>query len=127
MRLIRRTRGCIVCRDMESGRPLKQERALPGIARLWQGAEGYFDPEISGGEGFGGVTGAAGFPNGDIQRVGTPEPEPYVARLYLRQDFGFRRRQGKKIDPGGNMLGRSRDIDRLSLYVGKFSIYRLLQ
>src|SRR6266478_3344061 len=57
-------------------------------ARLpWAGGEVYFDPEIAGGEGFGGVKGIAGFPNGEIPRVGTPEPEPYVARLFYRQEF----------------------------------------
>src|SRR5579871_534249 len=79
-------------------------------ARLWEGAEGYFDPEISGGEGFGGVAGIAGFTNGEIPRVGTPEPEPYVARLYLRQDFGFGGEK-EKVDAGPNVLAGSRDIN----------------
>jgi high affinity Mn2+ porin len=90
-------------------------------ARLWQGAEGYFDPEVAGGEGFGGVAGIAGFPNGEIPRVGTPEPEPYVARLYLRQDFGFGGDR-EKIDPGPNALAGWRDVDRLSLYLGRFAV-----
>src|SRR5665213_2354443 len=59
-------------------------------ARLpWPGGEFYFDPEVAGGEGFGGVKGIAGFPNGEIPRVGTPEPEPYVARLYYKQVFAL--------------------------------------
>jgi high affinity Mn2+ porin len=90
-------------------------------SRLWQGAEGYFDPEISGGEGFGGVTGIAGFPNGEIPRVGSAAPTAYVARLYLRQDFGFGGDK-EKADPANNMLGGERDVDRLSVYVGRFAI-----
>jgi high affinity Mn2+ porin len=44
-----------------------------------------FDGEVAGGKGFGGVTGVAGFPNGEIPRVARPTPTPYVARLYLKQ------------------------------------------
>ena len=35
----------------------------------WEGGDVYFDPEIAGGEGFSGVQGIAGFPNGEIPRV----------------------------------------------------------
>jgi high affinity Mn2+ porin len=42
------------------------------------------DPELAGGAGFGGVAGIAGFPNGEIPRVGKPTPTPYLARLYLK-------------------------------------------
>src|SRR5215471_1729296 len=44
-----------------------------------------FDGEVAGGKGFSGVTGIAGFPNGEIPRVGKPTPTPYIARLYLKQ------------------------------------------
>jgi high affinity Mn2+ porin len=44
-----------------------------------------FDPELAGGSGFGGVAGIAGFPNGEIPRVGKPTPTPYIARLCLKQ------------------------------------------
>ncbi len=43
------------------------------------------DPEVAGGTGFGGVVGIAGFPNGEIPRVGKPTPTPYLGRLHLRQ------------------------------------------
>src|SRR5262245_53687395 len=46
-----------------------------------------FDPELAGGKGFSGVTGIAGFPNGEIPRVGKPTPTPYIARLYLKQSW----------------------------------------
>ena len=90
-------------------------------ARLWPGAEGYFDPEVTGGEGFGGVAGIAGFPNGEIFRVASSEPEPNVARLYLRQDFGFGG-ETEKTDPAPHALGGQHDVNRLSIYVGKFAI-----
>jgi high affinity Mn2+ porin len=46
-----------------------------------------FDGEVAGGKGFSGVAGLAGFPNGEIPRVGKPTPTPYIARLYLKQKF----------------------------------------
>ncbi len=88
-------------------------------ARLpWPGGEFYFDPEIAGGEGFGGVRGIAGFPNGEIPRVGTPEPEPYVARLFYRQDFGFGGEK-EKVEGQQNQLAGSRDVRRLTVILGK--------
>src|SRR5262249_26234908 len=44
-----------------------------------------FDPELAGGKGFSGVTGIAGFTNGEIPRVAKPTPTPYIARLYITQ------------------------------------------
>ena len=55
-----------------------------------------FAPELAGGMGFSGVTGIAGFPNGEIPRVGKPEPTPYIGRLYLTQRLSrFRWTLGK--------------------------------
>jgi len=58
----------------------------------WKGGEAYFDPEIAGGEGFSGVQGIAGFPNGEIPRVASP-----------------------------NQLAGEQDISRLTVTLGKFS------
>ena len=49
----------------------------------------YFDPEIAGGRGFSGVNGVANAPNGELPRVASATPKPYLARLYVTQDFGF--------------------------------------
>ncbi len=87
--------------------------------RLWNGAAIYFDPEIAGGEGLGGVAGIAGFPNGEIPRVGTPEPEPYVARLYIQQVFGLGGDR-EHVDSDVNQIAGYRDINRFTLTVGKF-------
>lgn len=88
-------------------------------ARLWDGGEVYFNPEISGGQGFGGVTGIAGFPNGEIPRVGTPEPRPYIARLFLRQTFGL---GGEKepVNDDQNQIAGFRDSHRITVTAGKF-------
>ena len=48
-----------------------------------------FDPEIAGGKGFSGVDGIANPPNGEIPRVATATPKPYIARLFIAHDFGF--------------------------------------
>ncbi len=96
-------------------------------ARLpWAGGEAYFSPELSGGEGFSGVTGIAGFPNGEIPRVGTPEPEPYVARLYYRQTIGFGG-DTEKVDDGPSQLAGVRDVSRLTVILGKFSAVDFFQ
>jgi high affinity Mn2+ porin len=46
-----------------------------------------FAPEIAGGKGFGQVTGAAGFPNGEIPRVAGAAPQLYMARAYVRYSW----------------------------------------
>src|SRR5207249_3537472 len=56
-------------------------------ARIWPGGEIVFNPEISGGSGFHGTTGLAGFPNGEATRTGVPQPTPYIARLLFRQTW----------------------------------------
>ena len=48
-----------------------------------------FDPEIAGGRGFSGVNGLANSSNGELPRVASATPKPYVARLYITHDFGF--------------------------------------
>src|SRR6202049_5160548 len=58
----------------------------------WQAARNtqfYFDPEVAGGRGFSGTNGIANFPNGEMPRVTVATPKPYIARLYVTQDFGF--------------------------------------
>ena len=88
-------------------------------ARVWDGGELYLNPEISGGQGLGGATGIAGFPNGEIPRVGSPEPRPYIARLFLRQTFGL---GGEKehVDDDQNQIAGFRDSHRLTFTLGKF-------
>src|SRR5271165_3220140 len=49
----------------------------------------YFDPEIAGGRGFSATNGIANFPNGEMPRVSTATPKPYIARLYITQDFAI--------------------------------------
>ena len=60
-------------------------------------AQFYFDPEIAGGRGFSGVNGIANSPNGELPRVASATPKPYIARAYITYDFGFGDEQ-EKID-----------------------------
>jgi len=88
--------------------------------KLWHGAELYFDPEIACGRGDSDVYGIGGFPNGDITRVGRPEPTPYVARLYASQSIGFGGEQ-ERIEAGPHQLASIKDVSRLTFTVGKFA------
>ena len=64
--------------------------------------------------------GVAGFPNGEITRVGVVAPTPYFARLYYQHTIGFGGEQ-EKVEDGPNLVAGMRDVDRLTITVGKFS------
>src|ERR1017187_3877274 len=51
--------------------------------RLGKDTELYFNPEIAGGRGFSGVNGMANPSNGELPRVASATPKPYLARLYV--------------------------------------------
>lgn len=94
---------------------------LYGGARLWKGAEAYFNPEMSGGSGFSKTLGVAGFPNGETFRVGSAEPKIYIARLFLTQTFGWGSEQDT-IPDDVNQLAGIRRKRYLSFTVGKFGM-----
>jgi high affinity Mn2+ porin len=94
---------------------------LFGAARLWKGAEAYFNPEISGGAGLSRTLGIAGFPNGETFRVGSASPAIYIGRLYLTQNFEW----GKDMDTiqaGPNLLPGLKSKRYFSISVGKFGM-----
>ena len=98
-------------------------------ARLWHGAEFYLNPEIAGGQGLGGTLGVAGYPNGEIFRVGNPAPSLYVARLFLRQIIEL---SGSKVEEKGSardylradqtQLAGFTSTKRLVFTLGKFTL-----
>jgi high affinity Mn2+ porin len=88
--------------------------------RLWQGAELVFNPEVAGGLGLSRTLGLAGFPNGEATRVGSIQPTPYFARVFLRQTIGLDG-DTEKVESGPNQLAGYRDIDRITISVGKFA------
>jgi high affinity Mn2+ porin len=89
--------------------------------RLWQGGEFYFDPELAQGFGLGGTLGVAGFPNGEAQKAGAAFPTIRPQRYYLRQTFGLGGEQ-EDVTDGPNQLAGKRDIDRITLIVGRFAV-----
>jgi len=94
---------------------------LFGAARLWKGAEAYFNPEISGGAGLSKTLGVAGFPNGETFRVGGAEPKIYIARLYLKQTFEWGKEKDT-LEDDLNQLAGIRSKRYFSLTVGKFGM-----
>lgn len=89
--------------------------------RLASGTQFYFDPEIAGGRGFSGTNGIANFPNGEMPRVTAAAPKPYIARLYVTQDFGFGDER-ETISSDANQLGGSRPMTRYSITAGRFTV-----
>jgi high affinity Mn2+ porin len=89
--------------------------------RLFPGLELYLDPEVSAGTGFSHTMGIAGFPNGEIYRVGDPYPSWNIGRCYLQYTLGLGGEQ-ETVDDGQNQLAGKRDVSRLTLVAGKFSL-----
>jgi len=90
-------------------------------ARLWDGGEVYFNPELLQGFGFNNTTGAAGFTNGEAQKSGFPYPHFNASRLFVRHTFGFGGEQ-EELASGQLQLASKVDVSRLTLQVGKFSV-----
>jgi high affinity Mn2+ porin len=86
----------------------------------------YFDPEVAGGRGFSATNGLANFPNGEMPRVATATPKPYIARLYITQDFGIGEDR-EATESGENQLSGSRPAKRYSITVGRFTVTDFFQ
>ena len=80
----------------------------------------YFDPEIAGGRGFSNVNGLANPTNGELPRVASATPKPYLARLYILHDFGFGS-ETEAVESDENQLSGSRPMVRYTIVAGRFS------
>jgi high affinity Mn2+ porin len=89
--------------------------------RLWDGGEFYFNPEIAQGFGLANTLGLGGFANGEAQKAGATFPRIRAQRYFLRQTFGFGGEQ-ETVEDGPNQLAGKRDIDRLTLTIGRIAI-----
>jgi len=89
--------------------------------RLDQNTQLYFNPEIAGGRGFSGVNGLANSSNGELPRVASATPKPYLARLYLIHDFAFGDEK-ESVDSDENQLGGQRPMTRYTVVVGRFTL-----
>ena len=94
---------------------------LFGAARLWKGAEAFFNPEISGGAGLSKTLGIAGFPNGETFRVGGVQNKIYIARLYLKQSFEWGKDKDT-VEDDLNQLGGLKSKRYFSFAIGKFGM-----
>jgi high affinity Mn2+ porin len=90
-------------------------------ARLWEGGEVYYNPELLQGFGLNDTVGAAGFPNGEAQKSNFPYPHYNTSRLFLRQTFGFGGEQEELASGPGQLAGKV-DVSRLTVQAGKFAV-----
>jgi high affinity Mn2+ porin len=105
------------------------ERSFTGTAtiflgvRLWKGAEGYFVPELISERPLSQLRGLGGegIQNFELQKGGTPIPQIYRSRLYLKQTFGLGGHPDKQ-ESSPLQLGTTYDSRRLMFVVGNFSI-----
>ncbi|MDQ1471330.1 MAG: hypothetical protein QOJ99_2810 [Bryobacterales bacterium] len=81
----------------------------------------YFDPEIAGGRGFSGVNGLANSSNGELPRVASATPKPYLARLYLSHDFAFGSEK-ETVESDQNQLPGPRPVKRYTVTAGRFTL-----
>lgn len=89
--------------------------------RPWKGAELWINPEIDQGFGLSNTLGVAGYPSGEAYKVGQQAPYLKLPRLFLRQTIGLGG-DSEKVDGDLNVLGGSRNTDRVVLTVGKFGV-----
>ena len=88
--------------------------------RLNRNTAVYFDPEIAGGRGFSGVDGLANSSNGELPRVASATPKPYLARLYVSHDFGFGSEK-ESFESEANQLAGERPMNRYTITAGRFT------
>jgi high affinity Mn2+ porin len=90
-------------------------------ARLWEGGEVYYNPELLQGFGLNDTVGVAGFPSGEAQKSNFPYPHYNTSRLFVRQTFGFGGEQ-EELASGPTQLASKVDVSRLTLQAGKFAV-----
>jgi hypothetical protein len=89
--------------------------------RLWQGGEFYVNPEMFSAIAVSGLLGLGAPTDGENQKGGSPVPNLYFARAFLRQTWSF---GGTKnfVESGQNQLAEDVDSRRLVLTLGKLSV-----
>jgi high affinity Mn2+ porin len=90
-------------------------------ARLWEGGEVYYNPELLQGFGLNDTVGAGGFPDGEAQKSNFPYPHYSTSRLFVRQTFGFGGEQ-EELASGSTQLADKVDVSRLTLQAGRFGV-----
>jgi high affinity Mn2+ porin len=93
---------------------------LTGGVRLWSGTEIFADALMWQGFGLSRTVGALAFPNAESFKSGTDDPNLMVARLLLRQTFGFGGEQ-EDVKDGPLTLAGKEDVSRLTVTFGRMS------
>jgi high affinity Mn2+ porin len=88
--------------------------------RPWRDGEVFLVPEVTQGLPFSGLTGLAGFNNGELTRASGTNLRPYRQKLYLRQTWNFGGSQ-EKLDADLEQFPGSVDKNRFVLTVGNFA------
>jgi len=83
--------------------------------------EFYVNPEIAGGRGFSHVNGLANSEDGELPRVASATPKPYLARAYLIHDFGFGDER-ELVESDANQLAGTRPVIRYTIAIGRFTV-----
>jgi len=89
--------------------------------RLANNTQVFFNPEMAGGRGFSHVSGLANPTNGELPRVASATPKPYLARLYIQQDFGFGKKR-EAVPSDANQLSGMRAETRYTIVAGRFTV-----
>jgi high affinity Mn2+ porin len=105
-----------------------RERSFTGTltlyfgVRLWTGAEAYLAPEVIAEQPLSQLRGlGAAIQNFELQKGGTPAPQIYRSRAYLRQAIGLGGER-EKAESSPLQLGTTYQRRRLVFSVGNFSI-----
>ena len=89
--------------------------------KLWENSEVYFNVEIAGGQGFSGTTGIAGFPNGEVYRVGDPTPGFNLNRFFIKQIFPLSS-EYTPVSDGENQVQTKKPDTYFAISIGRFSL-----
>lgn len=108
--------------DSNSEQPVSLTTTLYLGRRLWKNAAIFFNPELVAGSGFSGSKGFAGFPNGEIYRVGNPVPTPFIARAYFQQTFALNGSKYERRADDINQLQGSVPNSRITINAGRFCL-----
>jgi high affinity Mn2+ porin len=89
--------------------------------RPFQDTEIYVNPEFTAGSGVGGATGLAAYPNGEINRVGNPNPKINLARFYVSQSIALGSERQAVAD-GFNQVATDRASKNFRIIAGIFAL-----
>lgn len=94
--------------------------------RPWQGGEIYLDPEMIQSVPFSNLHGLGGLSNSEQLKTSGSDPTFYLARLYLKQTFGFGHGR-EPVESDQDQLAGMVDKHRLVISLGKLSVIDIFE